>query len=349
MLPERAPLRTQHLVDQRLRSNRGRPITRLHPARREEARVTDCLRRSEIPLVDRAPPNPTVAERGRPPSDRNGLPTFVLSGGGNLGALQVGMMYALVESGLTPGMIVGTSVGAINGAFLSSRLDLPGIAEIARLWSSLRRRDVIGVDFGTIIGGIRGRPRHLFDSSSIRRILDSFVTFRRLEDAPVPLTVVATELHTREAVVLNSGDATTALLASSAVPRLLPPVEIDGRILVDGAVAADIPIRQAISLGARDLYVLPTAPTQVAAWVQEAADCDATERAGRPIVRVVTPPEVHIPMARLDQSKTLVKLGYDQARAWLEGRPLSGMPRPDRGSAPLFAYRPPVDTTGQSS
>jgi len=54
-------------------------------------------------------------------------------------------------------------------------------------------------------------------------------------------------------------------------------------------------------------------------------------------------------MARLDQSKTLVKLGYDQARAWLEGRPLSGMPRPDRGSAPLFAYRPPVDTTGQSS
>jgi predicted acylesterase/phospholipase RssA len=311
--------------------------------------MTDCLRRGEIPPADAAPPNPTIAEPGRTGSDRNGLPTFVLSGGGNLGALQVGMMYALVESGLAPGMIVGTSVGAINGAFLASRLDLPGITEIARLWSSLRRRDVIGVDFGTIIGGIRGRPRHLFDSSSIRRILESFLTFHRLEDAPVPLTVVATELHTGEAVVLNSGDATTALLASSAVPRLLPPVEIDGRILVDGAFAADIPIRQALSLGAREVYVLPTAPTQVAAWVREAADCVAREGADRPIVRVVPPPELHIPMARLDQSKNLLKLGYDQTKAWLEGRTLSGAPLPDRGPAPRFAYRPPVDALGQSS
>ena len=193
-----------------------------------------------------------------------GSPAFVLSGGGNLGALQVGMMYALVESGLRPGMIVGTSVGAINGAFFASRPDLPGIAEIARLWSSLRRKDVLGVDLGALVGGIRGRPRHLFDSSAIRRILDTFVTFRRLEDAPIPLTVVATALGTGEAVVLNSGDATTALLASSAVPRLLPAVEIDGRLLVDGAAAADVPVRQALSLGARDLYVLPTAPAQVA-------------------------------------------------------------------------------------
>src|ERR1700723_1797968 len=106
------------------------------------------------------------------------------------------MMYALVESGVRPGMIVGTSVGAINGAFLASRPDLPGIAEIARLWSSLRRKDVLGVDLGTLVGGFRGRPRHLFDASSIRRILESFLTFSRLEDSPIPLTVVATELRT---------------------------------------------------------------------------------------------------------------------------------------------------------
>ena len=194
-----------------------------------------------------------------------GSPAFVLSGGGNLGALQVGMMYALVEKGLRPGMIVGTSVGAINGAFFASRPDLPGIAEIARLWSSLRRKDVLGVDLGTLVGGFRGRPRHLFDSSAIRRILESFLTFNRLEDAPIPLTVVATALGTGEAVVLNSGDAAKALLASSAVPRLLPPVEIDGRLLVDGAAAADVPLQQAVALGAREIYVLPTAPAQVAA------------------------------------------------------------------------------------
>ncbi len=250
----------------------------------------------------------------RPP----GSPAFVLSGGGNLGALQVGMIHALVEKGLRPGMIVGTSVGAINGAFFASRPDLPGIAEIARLWSSLRRKDVLGVDLGTLVGGFRGRPRHLFDSSSIRRILESFLTFSRLEDAPIPLTVVATALGTGEAVALNSGDAATALLASSAVPRLLPPVEIDGRLLVDGAAAADVPLQQAIALGAREIYVLPTAPAQVAALIRQGATCDTDEGTDRPIVHVIPPPEARIPLARLDQSPTLLRLGYDRARAWLE-------------------------------
>jgi predicted acylesterase/phospholipase RssA len=248
-----------------------------------------------------------------------GLPAFVLSGGGNLGALQVGMMYALVEKGVRPGMIVGTSVGAINGAFLASRPDLPGIAEIAHLWSSLRRKDVLGVGLGTLVGGFRGRPRHLFDPSSIRRILESFLTFSRLEDAPIPLTVVATALGTGEAVVLNSGDATTALLASSAVPRLLPPVEIGGRLLVDGAATADIPLQQAVALGAREIYVLPTAPAQVAALVWQGATCETSVGADRPVVHVIAPPEARVPLGRLDQSPALLRLGYDQARTWLEG------------------------------
>ena len=280
-------------------------------------------------------------------SDLRGAPAFVLSGGGNLGALQVGMMYALVERGVRPGMIVGTSVGAINGAFLASRPDLPGIAEIARLWSSLRRKDVLGVDFGTLVGGFRGRPRHLFDSSSIRRILDTFVAFRRLEEAPIPLTVVATALHTGEAVVLNSGDATTALLASSAVPWLLPPVEIDGRLLVDGAASADVPVRQALSLGARHIYVLPTAPLQVAALEEETVPYGSGPDG--PIVRIIPPPQMHIPLARLGKSANLLRVGYDQARAWLEGKPLPGAPIQDRRTGPRFAFRPRIRLNNQSS
>jgi NTE family protein len=229
------------------------------------------------------------------------------------------MLYALVEKGHRPGMIVGTSVGAINGAFLASRSDLPGIAQIARLWSSLRRKDVLEVDLGTIVGGIRGHPRHLFDSSSIRRVLESFLTFTRLEDAPIPLTVVATALHTGEAVALTSGDAATALLASSAVPRLLPPVEIGGRLLIDGAAAADVPLQQAVALGARELFVLPTAPAQVATLIRKGASCAAPDGAARPTIHVVPPPETHIPLARLDQSPALLRLGYDRARRWLEG------------------------------
>ena len=270
-------------------------------------------------------------------------PAFVLGGGGNLGALQVGMMYALVESGLRPGMIVGTSVGAINGAFLASRSDLPGIAEIARLWASLRRKDVLGIDLGTLVGGLRRSPRHLFDASSIRNILESFLGFRRIEDAPIPLVVVATDLRSGEAVVLDRGDATTALLASSAIPGIFPPVEIGGRLLVDGAAAADVPLRQALSLGARDLYVLPTAPAQVVSWVQRLGEepspivdrpgrrCSSHDRSGPdraghdrsapPVVRVVPPPAMHIPLANLGHSPSLLRLGYEQTRAWLDGHP----------------------------
>jgi predicted acylesterase/phospholipase RssA len=293
--------------------------------------VTDCLQRSETTWASSG----AAPARGPVPagahSDQSRSPAFVLSGGGNLGALQVGMMYALVESGLRPGMIVGTSVGAINGAFLASRLNLPGITEIGRLWTSLRRKDVLGVDLGTLVGGFRGQPRHLFDASSIRRILESFLTFRRLEDAPIPLNVVATALGTGEAVVLNSGDATTALLASSAVPRLLPPVEIEGRLLVDGAAAADVPLRQAVSLGARELYVLPTAPAQVVNLCGEAGQGSAAvEDSEPPVVRVIPPPVLHIPLARLGQSESLIRVGYDQARAWLEGKPLPSRPTRDR-------------------
>jgi len=75
--------------------------------------------------------------------------------------------------------------------------------------------------------------------------------------------------------------------------------------------------------------VLPTAPAQVAALVRQGAACDTSESARGTIVHVIPPPETHIPLARLDQSPVLLRLGYDQARTWLEGNPLPGAPVPD--------------------
>lgn len=245
-------------------------------------------------------------------------PAFVLSGGGNLGAVQVGMIRALIESGVRPGMIVGTSVGAINGAFLAGRADLDGVSEIARFWSSLRRRDVFGLGVGPIARGLV-RPRgYLFDSRPMRRILESFLTFDRLEEAPIPFAVVATELSTGEPVVLSSGDAATALLASSAIPRVLPPVEIGGRLLVDGAASADVPLDQAVALGARNLFVLATARAQVERMQAQTLPGDTDDA---PVVHVMPPPDVHVPLGDLSQSRRLLEFGYDQARAWMEGRP----------------------------
>lgn len=244
---------------------------------------------------------------------------FVLSGGGNLGALQVGMLYALLEDGIEPSLIVGTSVGAINGAFLASRPDLRGIGEIAGLWSSLRRRDVLGLNAATLLRGLLGRRGHLFDSVPLRRVVESLLGFQRLEDAPIPFAVVATELATGDAVILDSGDATSALLASSAVPGILPPVRIGDKLLVDGAAAADIPLHEAVSLGAHDVYVLSTAPAQVA---KALARCDrkAAAKDDSTKVHILMPPEVYIPLGDLDRSSELIDVGYDHARAWIEGR-----------------------------
>jgi NTE family protein len=243
-------------------------------------------------------------------------PTFVLSGGGNLGALQVGMLHALVESGVQPSMIVGTSVGAINGAFLASHPGLSGIVEIITFCSSLRRRDVLGIRASALIGGLLAHRGYLFDSAPMRRVLESFVSFDRLENAPVRLAVVATDLATSEPAVLETGDVMSALLASCAVPRLLPPVAIDSRVLADGAASADVPLKEAVLLGAKDLYVLPTAPLQVSRLRARIDAWSSTELDGVSI-RILVPPTTHVPLGDLRQSPRLIELGYAHAKRWI--------------------------------
>jgi predicted acylesterase/phospholipase RssA len=251
-------------------------------------------------------------------------PTFVLSGGGNLGALQLGMLHALIESGVQPQMIVGTSVGAINGAFLASHPGMSGILEIIAFWSS---RDVLGIRASALIGGLLAHRGYLFGSDPMRRILESFVSFTRLEDAPVRLAVVATDLATSAPAVLEAGDVMSALLASCAIPRILPPVEIDSHVLADGAASADVPLREAILLGATDLYVLPTAPLQVEGLRGRIDAWSAVAELEDVAVRIVTPPRVHVPLGDLRQSPRLIELGYSQAKKWiLEGSPSEPIP-----------------------
>jgi NTE family protein len=239
-----------------------------------------------------------------------------------LAHFQVGMIYALVESGVPPEMIVGTSVGATNGAFLASHPGLSGILEIISFWSSLRRRDVLGIRASALIGGLLADRGYLFDSAPMRRVLESFVSFSRLEDAPVPLAVVATDLATSAPAVLESGDVMTALLASCAIPRILPPVEIDRHVLADGSASADVPLREAILLGAKDLYVLPTAPLQVERLRRRIGSWSATAELENVSMHIVTPPRVHVPPGDLRQSPRLIELGYAHARSWMsEGAP----------------------------
>ena len=184
---------------------------------------------------------------------------FVLSGGASLGALQVGMLRALYERGIVPDLLVGTSVGALNAAFVASRPQIPATAgELARVWHRLRRGDVFPVSARALIGGATGQRDHLFPDWGLRRLLRRHLQLERLEEAQIALHVGAFDVLGGEEVRLSDGPAIEAVLASAAIPGVLPPVTFGERLLVDGGVVNHAPISHAVELGAERIYVLPT-------------------------------------------------------------------------------------------
>jgi NTE family protein len=183
---------------------------------------------------------------------------FVLSGGGNLGAVQVGMLAALVERGIRPDLLVGTSVGAVNAAFLAPDPSVARVAALADVWSGLRRRDVFPTSPLAAVRAAAGRGNSVVDPGALRRLLERYVDYERLENAGCPLAVVATDVMTGAEVVLAHGNAVDAVMASAAIPAVFPPVELDGHTLMDGGVVNNTAISVAGRLGADVIYVLPT-------------------------------------------------------------------------------------------
>lgn len=185
-----------------------------------------------------------------------GKTAFVFAGGGSLGAVQVGMLGVLVEAGLRPDFIVGSSVGALNAGFFAGDPTAGGVARLAAIWRSLRRRDIFRVSLRGALGML-GSSEAVFDPSGLRSLIERNLPYANLEDAPTPVHVVATSLF-GETVRLSSGPAVQAILASAAIPAVFPAVEIGEARLMDGAVSGNTPILTAAELGAERLIVLPT-------------------------------------------------------------------------------------------
>ncbi|HEV7204606.1 MAG TPA: patatin-like phospholipase family protein [Jatrophihabitans sp.] len=192
-------------------------------------------------------------------SPRAGRVAFVFQGGGSLSAPQVGMLRALTEVGIEPDLVIGTSAGALNAVAFASDPTPAGLDRLEELWHSLRRRHVAGISSRTLARALVGRVDGLFDPAPLAQLLGADMVPADLAATAIPAHVVATELVTGEPVVMSDGDTASALLASAAFPGIYPPVRRAGLRLVDGGVAADIPILQAEALGATTSYVLPAA------------------------------------------------------------------------------------------
>jgi len=182
---------------------------------------------------------------------------FVLSGGASLGAVEVGMLQALRERGIKPDLVVGTSVGALNGGWLAGHPDAP-LDELVEIWTKLHRQDVFPLAPVRGFLAFTGRLRSLVPSNSLRALIERHLTFERLEDAPTPMHVSAVNVLTGEEVLFSRGSAADAILASAAIPAVFDPVVIDGVPYMDGGVVDNTPISHAVELGAERIYVLPT-------------------------------------------------------------------------------------------
>ena len=201
---------------------------------------------------------------------------FVLGGGGLLGASEVGMLRALVHADVRPDLIVGTSVGAINGAVFASAPGGHVVDRLETMWSSLSRDDIFGGSALRQVSTLARTRTHTHSSEPLRDLLASILGEDRLiEDLSIPFQCVAASIERAAEHWFRRGSVVEAVLASSAVPGLLPPVDIGGEHFFDGGLVHSIPIGRAVALGARTVYVLhvgrierplqpPTRPWEVA-------------------------------------------------------------------------------------
>lgn len=281
---------------------------------------------------------------------------FVLSGGASLGAVQVGMLEALAEAGVRPDLLVGTSAGALNAAWLAGHPDPGDLPELEKVWVGMRRERIFPTDPTLVVGGVLGRRNHLFSERGLESMIRDHLGYKRLERASIPVYVVATEILTGREVVLSRGDAVSALMASAALPAVFAPVQFEGRALVDGGVADNTPIRHAIDLGAERIFVLPGGyacalrrpPASVAGMALHALTLVMQHRLAADVERyekyvdlVVLPAPCPLSVQPIDFShaRELIDRGFELSRSWLR------RPRIERGQADLLGFharhRPP--------
>jgi len=258
-----------------------------------------------------------------------------MSGGASLGAVQVGMLQALSERGIQPDFVFGASAGALNAGWVAGDPTLADLDALADIWISLRTRDIFPLRPLTGLLGFVGRRNSLVASDRLRALIARNLRFSRIEAAPIPLCVITTEVTTGKEIALTRGDAVDAIVASAAIPGVFPPVEIDGHMLIDGGVANNTPISNAIDTGATRIYVLPTSyactlsrpPRTALAMVLQAVSLlvqkrlvdDVEDLQGAVDLRVL-PPLCPVAVSPTDFShaRELIRDSRDKAGKWLD-------------------------------
>jgi NTE family protein len=262
---------------------------------------------------------------------------FVLGGGGVLGAVEVGMLQALLHQGIRPDLVVGTSIGAFNGAAVAADPSESVVDRLIALWSSPEAGTVYGDSVARQLRRFATRT-HLHSPTALRRVLERELgASTRFADLAVPFQCCAASIERAAEHWFSTGPLVDAVLASSAVPGLLPPVEIDGEHFIDGGIVNSIPVGRAVTLGAKTVFVLqvgrierplrpPRRPWEVA---QVAFEVARRHRFARELAEA--PPEIAVHVLPtggsvvrssyrdLGQARARIERAYEASRAYLDG------------------------------
>jgi NTE family protein len=266
---------------------------------------------------------------------RSGPVAAVLSGGGNHGAVQVGMLRALVDHDIHPEIVLGSSIGALNGAAYAQDPTPSGVARLEEVWRGLDGAGILSAGFLPHALALFRRGESVQTNDRLRGLLEGLLRVDTFEELAVPFQCVATDILGVREVWFTSGPLVDPILASSALPGVLPSVEIDGVKYLDGAIVNDVPISRAVALGATTIYVLhcgtidrprpePKRPVDVviqAYWVARHHRYKRDLETLPPGVEAIVLPIGAIPTLRYNDfthSAELIRSAYDASRAFLE-------------------------------
>jgi NTE family protein len=181
---------------------------------------------------------------------------FVLGGGGVLGAAEVGMARALLEAGVRPDLVCGTSVGAINGAALAADPTPGGAQRLLTMWDALAEDGILDGSLIRRAAEVVRRRTSLHGNGALRRLLHDRLPVQTFEELAVPFECVAASIERAREHWFNTGDLIEPVLASCALPGVFPAVRIGDEHFFDGGLVNSIPLDRAVKRGADTIWVL---------------------------------------------------------------------------------------------
>ncbi|MGH9008283.1 MAG: patatin-like phospholipase family protein [Acidimicrobiia bacterium] len=260
---------------------------------------------------------------------------FVLSGGANLGSVHVGMLRALLEEGIKPDVVVGTSIGAVNAAALAADPSLEQVEKLREMWCGAKAREIFSLN---PVANCRAlfREGALFSSHRWRQFLERRATYHNIEETAVPLRITATDYEEGRSVVFDSGPVIDAVMASTSLPGLFPPYRIGDRWYLDGAISEQLPLKVALDGGAHTIYVMavsvPSPPPDrrsplavlrhaVTILLFPRIRLDALDLPGEhPSLKIIQVPSVKTQVSLWDMSRhdQLIEVAYESTKQFLE-------------------------------